>query len=152
MGRPQRHPQPGGGLARRRWRVSDRSGTGGVLVMLTELLDLVESANTPMTCGQLADRLGANPEVVAGMLDRLSRQGRLQNSSTGPAMLGRCDPSVCGVAAGCASCPIATPPATGRRFLAVRPTSSGKPRLRRSDHVDDDSGQPTNHTWPNGST
>ena len=25
-------------------------------MMLTELLHLVESANTPMTCGQLADR------------------------------------------------------------------------------------------------
>ena len=51
--------------------------------MLTELLHLVESANTPMTCGQLADRLGADPEVVAGMLDRLTRQGRLQTLPLG---------------------------------------------------------------------
>jgi hypothetical protein len=98
-----------------------------VVLMLAELLHLVESANTPMTCVQLADRLGADPEVVAGMLDRLSRQGRLQNAPTGPARHGRCDPSACGAAAECDSCPFAALPATGRRFLAVRSVSGLNP-------------------------
>jgi len=92
-------------------------------VILGDLLRLVESATTPMTCGQLADRLGTDPEVVAGMLDRLSRQGRLHNRSAAPAPHSGCDPSACGVAAGCGSCPFAVPPTTGRRFLTVRPVS-----------------------------
>jgi hypothetical protein len=92
-------------------------------MMLAELLHLVESARTPVTCGQLADRLGADPEVVAGMLDRLSRQGRLHNAPTGPARHGTCDPSACGAAGPCGACPFAALPATGRRFLAVRPVS-----------------------------
>ena len=90
-------------------------------MMLADLLRLVESARTPMTCGQLADRLGGDPEVVAGMLDRLSRQGRLHADRTGPAKDGTCDPSVCGAAGPCGACPFAGLPETGRRFLAIRP-------------------------------
>jgi hypothetical protein len=88
-------------------------------MILADLLRLVETTRTPLTCGQLADRLGIEPAVVAGMLDRLSRQGRLHDDLTGPAKDGTCDPSACGVAGPCGACPFAALPETGRRFLAV---------------------------------
>jgi hypothetical protein len=91
-------------------------------MVLAELLRLVETTSTPLTCGQLADRLGIDPGVVAGMLDWLSRSGRLRDDPTAPAQ-GTCDPSACGVAGGCGGCPFAALPATGRRFLAVRRVS-----------------------------
>jgi hypothetical protein len=94
--------------------------------MLADLLRLVETSNESLTCGQLAERLGKDPAVVAGMLDWLSRSGRLHDDHTGPAKDGTCDPSACGVArpACGAACPFTAAPETGRRFIAIRPVSS----------------------------
>jgi hypothetical protein len=88
-------------------------------MVLADLLRVVETARTPMTCDQLADRLGIDPGVVAGMLDWLSRAGRLQDDRAVPAK-GRCDPSACGVAGGCGGCPFAALPDAGRRFVPAR--------------------------------
>lgn len=95
---------------------------------LVELLRVVETSTTPLTCGQLADRLGMDAAVVAGMLDWLSRSDHLRLDSASPGQAA-CDPSTCGAAGPCGACPFAAPD-TGRRFRAAR--RAAPPPGRRS--------------------
>jgi hypothetical protein len=88
-------------------------------MLLGDLLRLLEESDTPLTSGQLADRLGKDPAVVAGMLDWLSRSGHLHVDPTASANR-TCDLSTCGVAGPCEGCPFAATPDTGRRFLVAR--------------------------------
>jgi hypothetical protein len=86
---------------------------------LADLLRLLEESDTPLTSGELADRLGMDSKVVAGMLDWLSRSGHLHLDPTAPAHR-TCDLSTCGMAGPCDGCPFAAAPEVGRRFLLAR--------------------------------
>lgn len=84
---------------------------------LGDLLHEIHEADGPVTSLTLARRLGADPQVVAGMLDWLHRTGRLAAPTCDVT-----DPSVCSVSGACGSCPFVTEGA-GRRYLPLTPVT-----------------------------